>query len=441
MLLPLSLAQAGETFHSQTLTLDNGMQIVLIPNDRAPVVTHMVWYKVGAADEPSGLSGMAHYLEHLMFKGTKKQKPGEFSRIVRSLGGNDNAFTSQDFTAYFQSISKDHLELVMTLEADRMRNLAPPADHFTSEKKVVIEERRQRTDNDPSNRFQEQLNSALYINHPYGLPVIGWLNEMERYEWKDIKAFYDKLYAPNNAILVVSGDVTFEELTRLAKKTYGKIPSKDIAERVRPQVPSLDAKTVITKNHPSIHQPVLHKVFLAPSYRQNPQHSLGLQVLNEVLDGGAATLLYRTLVVEQQKATSVSMYYNSNAFDYSNIHIAATPAAGVSLTDLETAIDDTLTAFLEKGPNADDVNAAIARLQDKAIFARDSVSGPAMIVGRALTTGTKLDELEKWPENIGLVSPTIVHEVAKEYLDERSPWIRPPVIGYLMPENTSEGDK
>lgn len=434
ILVPFSVqAEPGKTFHSESFTLKNGMQVVVIPNHRVPVVTHMVWYKIGAADEPFGQSGMAHYFEHLMFKGTKKQAPGEFSRVVSNLGGEDNAFTSQDYTAYFQSVPVDKLETMMKMEADRMVNLAPPPEHFASEKAVVLEERRQRKDNDPRSLFFEQLDNAFYVNHPYGIPVIGWLNEIERYEWDDVKVFYDTWYAPNNAVLVVSGDITAEELLPMAERTYGRVTRKDVPERIRPHVPPLHAETVVTLQDPSIRQPIFTKMFLAPSHTQNPQDSYGLEVLAEILDGNSTTRLYKSLVKDQKKATSVSFGYASNKLNYSDITISATPADGVSLDTLDALIEKELRNVIDNGVTEEEVDEAIKRLQDEAIFARDSVSGPARIFGYMLATGSTVEDVESWPENIGLVSPTIVQEVARKYLNTDEPWIRAPVTGHLLP--------
>jgi len=282
----------AKVFNAESFMLDNGMQVVVIPNARAPVVTSMVWYRVGAADEPQGLSGMAHYFEHLMFKGTDTYAPGEFSRIVKKLGGNDNAFTGQDFTAYFQSISVDHLEKMLAAEADRMVNLKVPASHFDSEKKVVIEERRQRTENDPKGLFGEQLRSALFVNHPYGTPIIGWMNEIEGYEWADVKKFYDRFYAPNNAILIVSGDITAQKLRPLAEKHFGTLEPKEELTRNRPKVPPAIGETILTLTHPTIHQQSGSKILIAPSFKNNKKDSLALQLLQEILSGSSTTRLY-----------------------------------------------------------------------------------------------------------------------------------------------------
>jgi zinc protease len=433
-LLVLPMPVNAQTFGAQEFTLQNGMQVVVIPNHRAPVVTHMVWMKVGAADEKPGLSGMAHYLEHLLFKGTAKQAPGEFSKTVKTLGGNDNAFTSQDYTAYFESIAVENLPKMMEMEADRMVNLSPPEEHFKSEKSVVLEERRQRTDNDPRALFGEQLNSLLYINHPYGTPVIGWMNEIEDYEWADVKKFYDTWYAPNNAVLVVSGDITAEKLKPLAEKYYGAIPKKNIPERLRPLVPPAPGNTLLTLQDPSIHQSIFHKTFIAPAESRNRSDSLALQVLSDILDGGSATRLYKSLVVEQKKATSVQFSYNSTALDYGTITLGGVPATGVSPEELGKLLDAELRKVVDKGVTETEVNEAIQRLRDEAVFARDSVAGPAMIFGAALTTGSSVQDVENWAADIAKVTVERVNAAAKLYLDEKNPWVRPPVTGYLLPE-------
>jgi zinc protease len=219
-----SLAKTTER-RATEFTLSNGMQVVVIPDHRAPVVTHMVWYRVGAADEPRGKSGIAHFLEHLMFKSTEKIASGEFSRIVSRMGGQDNAFTSQDATAYFQRIHKDRLGEVMAMEADRMVNLRLTEHEVLTERDVILEERRSRVENNPQAVLDEQMNAVLYYSHTYGIPVIGWEHEIARLTREDALSFYKHHYAPNNAILVVSGDVTPEEVRRLAEETYGKIPA------------------------------------------------------------------------------------------------------------------------------------------------------------------------------------------------------------------------
>lgn len=434
--LCLPLPAAAQTFGAEEFTLDNGLQVVVIPNHRAPVVTTMLWIKAGRADEKPGLSGMAHYLEHLMFKGTKKMAPGEFSKTVKTLGGNDNAFTSQDYTAFFASVSVDNLPKIMEMDADRLVNLNPPEDHYKSEKAVVLEERRQRTDNDPRAMFGEQMNSLLYINHPYALPVIGWMSEIESYEWADVKSFYDTWYAPNNAILVVSGDITAAELKPLAQKYYGPLARKNIPPRKRPAIPPAPAPAYLELHRSDIHQSIYQKTYLAPSESSNRADALALEVLQDIMGGSASARLYKSLVIGQKKATGVDFDYNETALDYGSISIGGTPAAGVTPEELGTLIDVEIKKVIDHGVTDAEVKEAVQRLQDLAVYARDSVTGPAMIFGSAMTTGSTVADIENWPTDIAKVTPAQVQAAAAKYLDDSKPWIRPAVSGYLLPEET-----
>ena len=434
-------AQA-KVFNAEQFTLDNGLEVILVPNDRAPVVTSMIWYKVGAADEPMGLSGMAHYFEHLMFKGTDTLAPGEFSRIVKKLGGNDNAFTGQDFTAYFQTIASEHLDKMLAMEADRMLNLKVPDEHFKSEKKVVLEERRQRTENDPKGLFYEQLRSALFVNHPYGTPTIGWMDEIEGYEWEDVKVFYDTWYAPNNATIIISGDVSVEKTRPLIEKYFSALEPKEIPKRLRPNVPKAIGQTDMTLHHATIKQPSFTKMFIAPSFQNNKNDALALQVLEQILSGGATTRLYKSLVVEQKKAISVGLSYNATALDYGTITLYGTPLKsqeeGDDLNALISDIEDEIQKVQTDGVTDQELAEAKKQLIDSAVYARDSLSGPAMTIGYNIATGATLDDVENWPENIGQITKEDVQRVAQTYLDISTPWVRPPVTGYLYPEKQKE---
>lgn len=428
-----TISQA-KVFNAETFTLDNGLEVILIPNHRAPVVTSMIWYKVGAADEKAGLSGMAHYFEHLMFKGTKTLKPGEFSRIVKKLGGNDNAFTGQDYTAYFQTIARQHLDKMLTMEADRMVNLDVPADHFKSEKKVVIEERRQRTENDPKGLFYEQLRSALFINHPYGTPTIGWMSEIKDYKWEDVKKFYDAWYAPNNAVIVISGDVTAKTIRPLIEKHFASIPAKKLPNRVRPSVPKAIGETKMILKHPSIHEPSFSKIFIAPPFAKNKKDSLALQILQQILSGGPTTRLYKSIVVDQGKAVSAGFSYNPTALDYGTISLYGTPKGDTTLEELIALIEGEIQDIQINGITEKELSDAKKQLIDSAVYARDSLSGPAMIIGYEITTGSTLNDVEHWPEMIQSVTIEDVQRVTKTYLDKNEPWVRPAVTGYIYPQ-------
>ncbi len=434
-----SSTQGEKVFNAETFKLDNGLEIVVIPNHRTPVVTHMVWYKVGGADEMQGKSGIAHFMEHLMFKGSDGLASGEFSKTVKKLGGNDNAFTGQDYTAYFQSIAVEHLEKVMTMEAGRMRGMNPPLQEVESERKVILEERRQRTDNDPRGRFGEQMNAALYVNHPYGTPVIGWFHEMEQLSWDDAKTFYDKWYGPNNAVLIVSGDVTGAQVHELAKKIYGPLARVDsIPVRSRTISPPLYAQTKVLQRHPAIRQAVIQRNYRVPSYRQNAKDSLALQVIEEIMGGGATSRFYKSLVIEQKLATGAGMSYRADSWDDTTLSVHATPAPGKHPEEIERAIEQELRKLVSEGITAEELQDSKTRMQAAAIYARDSLSGPAMAFGHALATGSSVDDVEYWPGRIEEVTAEQAQDVARRFLDPDGKYDHPPVTGYLLPSAEKE---
>src|SRR6188474_3322289 len=286
--------------------LGNGLELVVIPDHRAPVVTHMIWYKVGAADETPGKSGLAHFLEHLMFKGTAKNPSGRFSQVVATIGGQENAFTSADYTGYFQRVPRDKLKSMMEFEADRMTGLELTDDVVRPELKVVLEEQNMRVANNPGARLGAQMDAALYLNHPYGRPVIGWRHEIEQLDREGALEFYRRFYAPNNAILVVAGDVTADEVRTLAEETYGKIPRfGEIKPRLRPQEPVQQAARTVTLADPRVTQPNVSRYYLVPSSsRARPGESEALDVLAHILGRGANSRLYQKLVEEKNIAVN-----------------------------------------------------------------------------------------------------------------------------------------
>lgn len=435
-------ATVEKVYNAETMTMKNGMQVVVIPNHRAPIVSHMVWYKVGAADEPQGdgVSGAAHFLEHLMFKGTEAVKPGEFSKIIRSIGGEDNAFTSWDYTAYFQSIAKTELPRVMALEADRMINLTLPPAEIESERDVIIEERRMRTDNDPQSLFSEQLRAILFTATPYEVPIIGWHDEMPKLERRHVLDYYKTWYTPKNAILVVSGDVTLQDVAPLAEKYYGVIPSHDVPEHVRPITPDFAAPITISFESAELRQPVFIRAWRADSYAMNKQEGYALDVLMEVLSGGSSTELYQSLVVKDKKATDIDLSYEGDARGEGSIWLSATPADGVTLDQLRISIEQKLSELVKNGLLVTEVDKAKTRLIDSEIYARDSVMGPAMIVGQSLAYGLTLDDVETRPQKISAVTVEAVEAVLKKYLDPASP-SHLPVTGYMIPKQNQDKEE
>ena len=341
-------------------TLPNGLDVVVIPDHRAPVVTHMVWYRNGSADDPPGKSGIAHFLEHLMFKGTRRHPKGEFSEFVSEVGGMENAFTGNDFTAYFQQIARQHLKACMAFEADRMTGLTLTDDIVAPERDVVLEERRMHCDSDPGAQLGEAVQAALFIHHPYGIPVIGWGHEIEGLRREDALAYYKRFYTPENAILVVAGDVEPEEARALAEETYGKIkPRGAKPERARPLEPPAVASRLVTVADDKVEQPGWQRHYLSPSVRTaKAGEAEALEVAAHLLGGGPTSFLYRRLVIDEKLAVSAWAYYHGGALDESRFIIHMTPAPGVKLETLDHAFDRALSSFAEHGFDSSDLERA-----------------------------------------------------------------------------------
>ncbi|MFY7960919.1 MAG: M16 family metallopeptidase [Elsteraceae bacterium] len=410
---------AAKLFDPAVFTLSNGLQVVVVTNMRAPVVTHMVWYKVGAADEPRGKSGIAHYLEHLMFKGTDKLAPGEFSRTVARNGGRDNAFTSWDYTAYFQDIAVDRLPVVMAMEADRMANLRLTEAVALPERDVVLQERRQVVDSQPGSALSEQVNAALYLNHPYRLPIIGWEHEIRGLTYQDALDFYRQWYAPNNAIVVIAGGIEAQAALKLAETFYGPIPSRPVPPRVRLQDPPRGSAARIEASSERVRQVSWSRRHIAPSYqRGQSEHAMALQVLSEVL-GGPTGRLNRALVQEQQLAISISAGYDPTPIDMSTFSIFASPranAAGDGVAELEAGVDRVIDDLLKNGATQEEVTRAINRSRNAALYALDSLPGAARTLGVALATGGGLAQVEEWPERLAAVTAEQVTAAARAVL-------------------------
>jgi zinc protease len=398
--------------------LSNGLQVLVIPDRRAPVVTHMIWYKVGQADEPPMKSGIAHYLEHLMFKGTKNYPQGYFSKTVSQIGGQENAFTSSDYTAYFQRVAKQHLPLMMKLEADRMENLILDDATARPELQVVLEERSMRTDGEPGSRLGEAMDAVMFWASPYRIPVIGWRHEIEQLTYKDAIAFYDRYYTPNNAILVVAGDVDASEVRTLAEETYGKVPRRaDPGQRLRPTEPEILASRTVTLADERVTQPSLRQGYVVPSYRTAEKgEAEALDVLAELIGSGPTSRLYRELVLDKGSASSVGGYYQSTAFDDTKLMFYATPSENVSLPDMKAAIETVLAAVAKDGVTEAELVRAKRKIVATAIHAQDSQSSLARIFGSALTTGSTVEDVQTWPARIYAVTADQVKAAAAKYL-------------------------
>ncbi|WP_226780189.1 M16 family metallopeptidase [Oceaniglobus trochenteri] len=425
---PLAALAADPT----TFTLDNGLEVVVIEDHRAPVVVQMVWYKVGAADEPPGVSGIAHYLEHLMFKGTDDMAPGEFSDMVAANGGSDNAFTGQDYTAYHQRVAANRLELMMKMEADRMRDLQLDGTDILTERQVVLEERNQRTESDPGALFSEQRSAAQYQNHPYGIPVIGWKHEMSSLTLEDALSFYRTYYAPNNAVLVVAGDVDPAEVKTLAETYYGVLaPTEDLPERMRPQEPPQLAERRLTFEDPRVAQPYVIRTYLAPERDAGAQEkAAALTMLAEVLGGSSQTSeLGRRLQFEEKTALYTSAFYSGVSYDDTTFGLVVVPAPGVSLQEAEDALDREIAAFLERGVDGEQLERIKMQLRAALIYGEDSVQSRAQNYGSALTSGLTLEDVEAWPEILQAVTADDIIAAGREVFNRNNAvtgWLKAP---------------
>lgn len=416
-------------FPIETAKLNNGMEVVIIPDHRTPVVTHMVWYRVGSADDPHGQSGLAHFLEHLMFKGTEKNPGSAFQNAISAVGGRENAFTSYDYTAYFQRISKDHLKTVMRFEADRMRGLNFTDAVTDPEREVVLEERAMRTDNDPSTQLSEEMSAALFQNHPYGTPIIGWESEIKILNREKAMAFYRRFYAPQNAILVISGDVTLKDTLPHIEEFYGSIPADPaFIERRRVEEPEPRSERRVVLSDARVRQPRLSRVYLAPAYSKTDlAQSAALDVAMHIVGEGQGSRLYRALVKEKQLAASAGGWYDGAGLDYGRIGLFATPRENIHLEALEKALDETLEAFVAQGPTPEELARAKSKMTADAIYMRDNSFNLARIVGMARTTGVSLEDVQRSTEALNAVTSAQAQKALADVLVRRRS-----VTGYLL---------
>ncbi|MEO0380317.1 MAG: pitrilysin family protein [Pseudomonadota bacterium] len=418
-----------------TFTLDNGMQVVVVEDNRAPVVQHMVWYRAGSADEPAGTSGIAHFLEHLMFKATETLGDGELSSTVAANGGRDNAFTSYDYTAYFQRVAADRLELMMQMEADRMRNIRFTEDNVTTERRVIIEERNQRTENSPRALLGEQMNAAQYRNHRYGVPIIGWMHEMEQLDKEDALAFYDRFYHPNNAILVVSGDVTADQVKRLADTYYGVIPANpDLPERLRTDEPPQNVERRVILRDARVAQEYVSRAYVAPERDPGDQEAAAaLTLLAEVLGGGQTSYMTEKLQFEEQKAVFSGAFYRGTSLDDTSFDVVIVPAPGLSLQEAEDAMDAVLAQFLIDGVDEDQLERIKYQLRASEIYQRDAVDSIARRYGAAMAVGLSVEDIQAWPDILQAVTSEDIMEAARAVFDRNAS-----VTGWLTRPETPE---
>jgi len=401
----------------EVFSLDNGLQVVVIPQRRVPIVTHLLAYKVGGADEPAGLSGMAHFFEHLMFKATKNHEAGELDAAVQAVGGDHNAFTSHDATMYFQKIPPEALPQMMAFEADRMRNLILDDEAIETERQVVLEERLMRTDNRPNGILGEAFSAALYVNHPYGRPVIGWKHEIEALTREQLTDFYNRYYAPNNAILVVAGDVDVETVRKLAEETYGKVEAgPELPPRERPKEPPAKTERTVTLADDRVSIPSFQQAWIAPaSYSDERRLSDALSVLGEILGGSARSRLHRKLVVEDRVAARVFAYM-SGSRDYGQFVVGADPINADALEKVEADIREELQRIVSEGVTEEELTTAKKVFSSAIIFSRENQMSRAIQYASQLIEGAGVDELDDTRERLEAITLADIQEAASRYL-------------------------
>lgn len=422
-----TLAAKADIFNADSFMLSNGLQVVVIENHRAPVVTQMMWYKTGSIDDPLGKSGIAHLLEHMMFKGTAAVPDGEFSKIIARNGGTENAFTSLDYTAYYQNIARDRLELVMFLESDRMKNLRFLQKDFDPELEVVKEERLMRTENNPAALLNERRNSALWGEHPYGRPVIGTKKELSALTLNDVKRFYRTHYAPDNAVLVVAGDITAEELKPLAEKYYGKIPPSRTAEAKRQFNFPYPVRSRIEMNHPQVRLHSLQRSYIVPSYlSEKREQSFAYAVLDELLGSYRLGKMHKHFVSDKKLARRIGTNYSGFVLDKGTFSIFMTARENKNLTELERELDRFLSP---QSVTQKDVDNAKKRLVADLEYLNDAPESAANLAGRFYALGLTIEDLKNWKQSIEAVS---LSDVRKAYADMLT---APFVTTYLMPQD------
>jgi zinc protease len=430
-------ANATGIFNASTKTLSNGLQVVLVQNHLAPIVTINLIYKVGTADDPIGMHGISHFLEHLMFKGTKDIPSDQFKKLISRNGGTINAYTTPDLTAYTCDIAIEFLDFYLKLEADRMQNLVMDPREVAEEQKVVLEERLMRLDNNPFGVAYEALLRAIYWYHPYGIPAIGYPQNIAAYTRDAAYEHYKKWYTPNNAILIISGDITMEMLMPIVEKYFGGIPSRPVPERNRIQEPDHKGVVInIEQENPRVSHPNLNIDYAAPNFRGcNSQYYYPLIVLAQVLGGNDISRLYRTLVTEQRIAVSAACSYDNDSLDPQTLSFSATLAPGAQLIALKVALHKHIKEILEKGITETELADAKRDILASLAFARDGNSSSVLMFTR-LAVGFTVEQIENWANQINSVNTAQVHEAAKFVLGKN-----PIVIMTVYPEGYKEKEK
>ena len=408
----------SKLFDAKQFKLKNGLQVIVIENSRAPVVSQMIWYNVGSIDEKFGKSGLAHFLEHLMFKGTKKYPSGYYSKYISKNGGTENAFTSFDYTAYYQIVPTEHLEKIVELEADRMTNLTLTNEQVETEKKVILEERYQRIDSKPSAILDESIRKSLFPNHTYGTPIIGWEHEIKALTIDDVRKFYNDYYNPKNAILIFSGDVSLKKAKEFSEKYFGKIEVKNQINinRIKLNDPILKTNIRINYDDENVKQKIWKRSFKTSSYKESIKNGIALELGLKILTGGSTSILYRELVEKKKLVSSIGGYYQGMSRDKATVNFYAIPNENVEISNLEKQIYEIMKKSVVNGITEDRFTLQKKKYEYESIYLRDSIFQPAQIVGEALSIGIALEEIESWDEFLNEITIDDVKNELKKFI-------------------------
>ena len=403
-----------------SFVLKNGMKVIVIENKRAPVIAQMVWYNFGSGIEETGKSGLAHFMEHLMFKGTRKFPDNYYSNYISKIGGSENAFTSYDYTAYYQIFPKSELKKMMKMEADRMTNLTLTKENVEIEKQVILEERFQRIESDPSSKLDESMRSILFPNHYYGRPIIGWRHEIEGLRYEDVLSFYKENYKPNNAILVLSGDVDLEKAKKLSKKYYGKIRKGKSEPKLKVTDPDLNTNIFVKMKHSTVKQPIWKKFYRTISYKSDVNNSIALDMGFKMVASGTSSLLYQNLVEEKKIFSVVGGYFQGLTKGEGNVYLYAISKEKKPSYEIDKIIMNEFIEIIKKKLTPKRFEIEKKKYYFDTIYKKDGVLNPAQIYGEALTVGLSLDDIKKWQERVNNVSLNDVKRALEKLYENKN---------------------
>ncbi len=409
-LVPLKI-QTSDLFNPQKFELYNGLKVIVLENKRAPVIAQMIWYDFGSGIEDEGKSGLAHFMEHLMFKGTKKFPENSYSNFISRVGGTENAFTSYDYTAYYQVFPKSEIKKIMEMEADRMTNLTLTKKNVEIEKKVILEERFQRIESDPSSQLDESMKSVLFPNHYYGRPIIGWKHEIEQLSYDDVITFYKKNYTPNNATLILSGDIDLPTAKVYAKRYFGRIKKGKKKIDIQTVDPDFKTSVFVELSHPTVKQKIWKKFYRTNSYKNSIKNGIALDIGIKILASGSSSLLYEKLVNKEKKFSAIGGYFQGLAKGSAFIYFYAIPTGNDSLKKIDEMINIEISTILRNGIDIKRLEIEKKKYLFDSIYQMDGILNPAQIIGESIHSGIKLDELLKWNEILQTIS---IEDVEKE---------------------------